>query len=105
MNIKFDIITSIAMFYDIDDPNDFVKKIKNYLNKKGIWVFELSYLVEMVKKNSFDTICHEHLEYYSLTSINYLLKKNKLKIVKLVKIKLMVVVSDVLLHIRKMIHF
>jgi hypothetical protein len=82
MNIKFDIITSIAMFYDIDDPNDFVKKIKNYLNKKGIWVFELSYLVEMVKKNSFDTICHEHLEYYSLTSINYLLKKNKLKIVK-----------------------
>ena len=53
MNIKFDIITSIAMFYDIDDPNDFVKKIKNYLNKKGIWVFELSYLVEMVKKELF----------------------------------------------------
>ena len=85
LKIKFDIITSIAMFYDIDDPNQFVKKIKFYLSQEGVWVFELSYLIDMVKLNSFDTICHEHLEYYSLSTINYLLKKNKLKLFKVSK--------------------
>ena len=75
MRIKFDIITSIAIFYDINYPNDFVKKIKYYLNDKGLWVFELSYLIDMIKQNSFDTICHEHLEYYSVSSINFLLNK------------------------------
>ena len=82
MKIKFNIITSIAMFYDIDDPNEFVKKIKYYLDTNGVWVFELSYLIDMIKQNSFDTICHEHLEYYSLNSINYLLNVNKLKLIK-----------------------
>ncbi len=82
MRIKFDIITSIAMFYDINYPNDFVKKIKYYLNDKGLWVFELSYLIDMIKQNSFDTICHEHLEYYSVSSINFLLNQNDLKLIK-----------------------
>ena len=82
LKFKFDIITSIAMFYDLDKPNEFVKKIKQNLNYDGVWVFELSYLVNMLKLNSFDTICHEHLEYYSLTSLNFLLKKHKLKIFK-----------------------
>lgn len=82
MKIKFNVITSIAMFYDIDDPNEFVKKIKYYLCRNGVWVFELSYLVDMIKLNSFDTICHEHLEYYSIMSLSYLLKMNKLKIFK-----------------------
>ena len=80
---KFDLITSIAMFYDINDPNLFVKNIKYYLKNKGIWVFELSYLVDMLKLNSFDTICHEHLEYYSLQTLNNLMKKNGLKIFNL----------------------
>ena len=83
LKIKFDLITSIAMFYDINDPNLFVKNIKYYLKNKGIWVFELSYLVDMLKLNSFDTICHEHLEYYSLQPLNYLMKKNGLKIFNL----------------------
>ena len=83
LKIKFDLITSIAMFYDINDPNLFVKNIKYYLKNKGIWVFELSYLVDMLKLNSFDTICHEHLEYYSLQTLNYLMKKNGLKIFNL----------------------
>ena len=76
------------MFYDLDEPNFFVKEIKKYLNEHGIWVFELSYLVDMLKLNSFDTICHEHLEYYSLTSLNYLLKKHKLKIFKVMRNKI-----------------
>ena len=83
LNKKFDLITSVAMFYDINDPNLFVKNIKYYLKNKGIWVFELSYLVDMLKLNSFDTICHEHLEYYSLQTLNYLMKKNGLKIFNL----------------------
>ena len=54
------------MFYDLDNPNLFLKEIKKYLDKKEIWIFEMSYLIDMLKLNSFDTICHEHLEYYSL---------------------------------------
>ncbi|WP_440915385.1 class I SAM-dependent methyltransferase [Candidatus Pelagibacter sp.] len=79
-NLKFDLITSIAMFYDLQNPNIFVKKIKKHLEKDGIWIFELSYLLDMIKLNSFDTICHEHLEYYSLHSLTYLMNKHDLKI-------------------------
>ena len=85
LNIKFDIITSIAMFYDLENPNKYIKKIKEYLSNNGVWVFELSYLIDMLKLNSFDTICHEHLEYYSLTSLNYLMKKHNLKIFKVMR--------------------
>jgi len=82
-NNKFDLITSIAMFYDIQDPTSFVNNIKNILNENGIWIFELSYLVDMLKLNSYDTICHEHLEYYSITALNYLMKKTDMKIFKI----------------------
>ncbi|WP_440937925.1 class I SAM-dependent methyltransferase [Candidatus Pelagibacter sp.] len=84
-NTKFQLITSIAMFYDLDDPNLFVKQIKKNLDINGVWVFELSYLIDMLKLRSFDTICHEHLEYYSLTSLEYLMNKNELKIFKVSK--------------------
>ncbi len=80
---KFSIITSIAMFYDINDPNSFVRKIAYSLKKNGIWIFELSYLIDMLRLNSFDTICHEHLEYYSIQTLNFLMKKNNLKIFKI----------------------
>ena len=82
---KFDLISSIAMFYDLDDPNIFVKNIKSKLKKNGVWIFELSYLIDMLKLNSFDTICFEHLEYYSLHSLNFLMKKHNLKIFKISK--------------------
>ena len=71
------------MFYDIDDPNKFVKEIKSSLKKDGIWIFELSYLLDMLKLNSFDTICHEHLEYYSIQTLNYLMFSHNLKIFKI----------------------
>lgn len=80
LNLKFDLITSIAMFYDLQNPNIFVKKIKTHLKDNGVWIFELSYLIDMLKLNSFDTICHEHLEYYSIHSLEFLLKKHNLKI-------------------------
>ena len=78
---KAKIITSIAMFYDLDEPNKFVKNIKSCLDDKGIWIIQMSYLPLMLKQNAFDNIMHEHLEYYSLKSLNYLLKKNNMKII------------------------
>ncbi len=77
---KAKIITSIAMFYDLEDPNIFVKDIFNCLDDEGIWHFEQSYLLSMLRTNSYDTICHEHLEFYSLNVINNLLEKHGLTI-------------------------
>ena len=78
---KFDIITSIAMFYDLEDPVSFCKEIKKALAPGGLWLFEMSYMPSMLKMNSYDTICHEHLEYYSLAVLEYILKQADLKIV------------------------
>jgi SAM-dependent methyltransferase len=77
---KIDIITSIAMFYDLEDPVAFAKSIKNILAPEGIWIFEMSYMPLMLKMNSYDTICHEHLEFYSLAVIEYILKQTDMKI-------------------------
>ena len=71
-NKKSKVITSFSMFYDLDDPIQFVRDIKSVLADDGIWVTEQSYLPSMLKTNSFDTICHEHLEYYSITDIKYI---------------------------------
>jgi len=80
--VPFDIITSIAMFYDLEDPVDFVENIKKLLSSDGIWIFEVAYLPTTLKMNSYDTICHEHLEYYSLAVLEYILKKAEMKMVK-----------------------
>ncbi|MDA9962493.1 class I SAM-dependent methyltransferase [Opitutales bacterium] len=77
---KFKIITSISMFYDLDDPRLFVEEIKRSLQKEGVWHFEQSYMPSMIRQTSYDTICHEHIEYYSLTPIADLLKAVGLKI-------------------------
>jgi hypothetical protein len=69
------------MFYDLPDPNKFVEDIKKILAPNGIWILEQSYMPFMLKTNSFDTICHEHLEYYCLKQINHLVLKNNLKII------------------------
>jgi len=78
---KAKIITSIAMFYDLDDPNRFVEDIKKCLDKHGVWIIEMHYLSSMLSQNAFDAICHEHLEYYSLTSLENLLEKHSLEVV------------------------
>lgn len=82
-NKKFDLITSISMFYDLPDPLKFAKEINSTLKENGIWHIELSYMPMMIKNLSYDTICHEHLEYYSLKSLKFLLDKAELKIVDL----------------------
>ena len=68
------IVTSIAMFYDLEDPNQFVSDIKSVMHPDGVWVVQMSYLPLMLKQHDFGNICHEHLEYYSLESLEYLLK-------------------------------
>ena len=68
------------MFYDLEDPVDFARKVKLLLKKDGIWVFEMSYLPLMLLQDSFDTICHEHLEYYSLAVLEAIMKKADLRI-------------------------
>ena len=74
-------ITSIAMFYDLPKPLDFVRDVRDSLRKDGVWVFEQSYLPSMLETTSFDTICHEHLEYYGLKQIEWMLHKADMKLV------------------------
>ena len=79
---EFDIITSIAMYYDLEDPIGFAEGVKKLLANDGIWVVEMSYLPLMLVQNSFDTICHEHLEYYSLAVLEYIFKAAGLRCFK-----------------------
>lgn len=78
------VITSIAMFYDLENPVDFVQQIYDTLTEDGIWMFEQSYLPAMIKNTSYDTICHEHLEYYGLKQIKWLMDKVGFKIIDVV---------------------
>tara|TARA_B100001093_G_scaffold461875_1_gene476680 strand:+ start:1031 stop:2032 length:1002 start_codon:yes stop_codon:yes gene_type:complete len=80
---KYAGIFSIAMFYDLENPNLFVNKVKEILKYNGIWILEVAYTLTTLRRNSFDTVCHEHLEYYSLKNINYLMQRNGLKIFKI----------------------
>ena len=79
---KCDIVTAIAMFYDLEDPVQFARSVKDILSPDGIWVTEMSYMPTMLAMNSYDTICHEHLEYYSLTVIEKTMSRSELKVVR-----------------------
>jgi len=74
------IITAIAMFYDLEDPNTFVSDVKKCLATDGIFIIQMSYLPSMLSQNAFDNICHEHLEYYSLLSLENLLQRHDLEV-------------------------
>jgi hypothetical protein len=78
------IVTSIAMFYDLETPIEFSRQIESILADDGIWHFEQSYMPSMLRMNSYDTICHEHLEYYSLGAIQKILEQAGLKIVDVI---------------------
>ena len=74
------IVTSIAMFYDLESPIQFAREIKSILADDGVWHFEQSYMPSMIRLNAYDTICHEHLEYYSLSVIQKILDAAGLKL-------------------------
>ena len=88
-SIKCKIVSSISMFYDLPDPVQFAKDIHSILEQDGIWTCEQSYLLTMLRTNSIDTICHEHLEYYALYQINEIAYRAGFKIidVKFSKVK------------------
>jgi hypothetical protein len=77
---KAKIITSCAMFYDLENPIQFVKNIEEILDDNGVWCCQISYLDSMIRFNNFYDICHEHLSYYSLESFEYLINKLNLKL-------------------------
>lgn len=67
------LVTSIAMFYDLEDPRRFVADIREVMDPNGLWIVQMSYLPLMLSQNEIGNVCHEHLEYYSLASLEYLL--------------------------------
>jgi NDP-4-keto-2,6-dideoxyhexose 3-C-methyltransferase len=77
---QFRVVTSIAMFYDLEDPSSFVADVASILLEEGVWVIEMHYLPVVLKHNAFDSICHEQLEYYSLSSLEPLLSRHGLRV-------------------------
>ena len=80
LNKKYKIITALSMFYDLNNPRSFVKDISKVLHEKGVFILEHADLFSIIKNCLFDTICHEHLEYYSSKIIINLMKINKLRV-------------------------
>jgi SAM-dependent methyltransferase len=76
-----DVVTSIAMFYDLEDPIAFARAIKRVLSPDGLWCVEMSYMPTMLRMTSYDTICHEHLEYYSLAVLENIMRQADLRLV------------------------
>ena len=76
------LVTSFSMFYDLQDPCQFAKEVNSILDpEEGIWVLEQSYMPEMLRANSFDTICHEHLSYYGMRQLKYIMDQAGFKII------------------------
>ena len=85
---KANIVTAISCFYDMEQPNKFLEDVKKIMKDDGIFIIQQNYLVGMLQQNAFDNIVHEHLEYYSLLSLNNLLKKHGLEVFDLEERKL-----------------
>jgi NDP-4-keto-2,6-dideoxyhexose 3-C-methyltransferase len=80
---KAKVITALGMFYDLDDPNSFIKDVQKTLTNDGIFIAQLMCLASMLKKNDLGNICHEHIEYYSFESLKFMFEKNGLEIFKI----------------------
>lgn len=78
------IVTSIAMFYDLESPLEFAREVESILADDGVWHLEQSYMPSMLRTNSYDTICHEHVEYYSLAVIAGILREGGFRVVDVV---------------------
>lgn len=78
---KAKVVTSFAMFYDLEDPIAFMRQIHKVLADDGVWVFEQSYMPTMLETNSYDVVCHEHLEFYALRQIRWMTDRAGLRIV------------------------
>jgi NDP-4-keto-2,6-dideoxyhexose 3-C-methyltransferase len=74
------VITSFAMFYDLEAPMEFMRQVHDCLDDSGVWMFEQSYMPTMLAMNAYDTVCHEHLEYYGLGPILWMMERVGLRI-------------------------
>jgi len=86
-NQKYDVnaklVTSFSMFYDLEDPCQFAREVNSILDpEEGVWVLEQSYMPEMLRVNSFDTVCHEHLSYYGMRQLKYIMDQSGFKIIQ-----------------------
>lgn len=77
---KFDVITSVSCFYDMPDPSKFVADVKKVLAEKGVWLIQQNYLLATIEYGAVDNFCHEHIEYYTLLSLENLLNKHDLEV-------------------------
>ncbi|MBC7405107.1 MAG: class I SAM-dependent methyltransferase [Cytophaga sp.] len=78
---KAKVVTSFSMFYDLEDPMGFMRQVHDVLADDGVWVFEQSYMPTMLDTNSYDTVCHEHLEFYALRQIKWMADRVGFKII------------------------
>jgi len=85
LSYKAKVVTAIAMFYDLEDPNKFISEVLNILSDDGIFVIQFADLVSMLKTNDFATICHEHIEYYDLHTIKNMLENHGLHLFKVTR--------------------
>jgi hypothetical protein len=77
------LVTSFSMFYDLENPCQFAKEVNSILDpEEGVWVLEQSYMPEMLRVNSFDTVCHEHLSYYGMRQLKYIMDNAGFKIIQ-----------------------
>jgi FkbM family methyltransferase len=79
--LKAKVVTSIAMFYDLEDPKSFIDDVAEVLDQDGVWVMQLSYTPLMLEQLAFDNICHEHIYYYSLFNLQSLLNHSGFDVV------------------------
>ena len=80
-NRRATVVTSFSMFYDLEAPLAFMQQVAEILDDEGVWVLEQSYMPTMLLRNSYDTVCHEHLEYYGLKQIKWMTDRANLKII------------------------
>lgn len=80
-NQKAKVVTSFSMFYDLEAPLNFMREVYEILDDDGVWVFEQSYMPRMLETNSYDTVCHEHLEFYALKQIQWMANNVGFKII------------------------
>jgi NDP-4-keto-2,6-dideoxyhexose 3-C-methyltransferase len=78
---KAKVVTSFSMFYDLENPTDFMQQVYDILADDGVWVFEQSYMPTMLEMNSYDTVCHEHVEFYALRQIKWMADRVGFKII------------------------
>ena len=82
-DLRFRIVTSIAMFYDLEDPFAFMQEVVSVLAPDGVWEFEQHYMPAMLERCAYDSVCHEHISYYSLRQIKWMTDRAGLKIIDL----------------------